>query len=466
MDKNDKSEGRNGSGSYTPTTLALPPGGGFVPVPGTGAPSVETAATVLAAQAEALVKARFAIAQHRPRSIESVRQRLLALCADYRFAEQAWYCKPVGKSRGDDEDDGGGQGGSGVEGLSIRFVEAALQILRNVDTSSTVIQDDTEKRIVRITVADMEENVSYSTDVPVRKTVERKRLRPGEEDLVIRRRATSKPGQFVFIRWATDEEILDKVAALTSKAIREAGKRLIPADIRAEAERVILATLEKQDKAISPAAARRKILDNFFSVGIDADMVAEYLGHDRTEWTPKEIQLLRGTFVALREGLATWEEVVDGAPEVQKRIEEVAARHAQAQQGQQPQPQQPQGQQPTGAGSPAPEKPADAPTPAEVAAAAETLRRAGAAAGTQAASPSAPPPASATPPAPIATSATPPASAGPPAAPTEEKAQGGRGAAAMKAALKANPQGELPGSGDRKAPGNTSGRVVRGPDFS
>jgi hypothetical protein len=460
-----QTNGSNQAGSYTPTTaLATAAPGAPLAVAATN----ETSAMVLAAQAKALVEARFTIAHHKPRNLESVRQRLLNLCKDPGFSEEALYCKPMGGKR-DDEEDGDERRGGGVEGLSIRFVEAALQILRNVDTSSTAIYDDHEKRIVRITVADMEENVAFSTDVTIKKTVERRSLRRGEEDLVIRQR-TNSWGKPVYIRWATDEEILDKVNALTSKAIREAGKRLIPADIRAEAERTIRATLAKQDQAVSPSAARRKILDNFFAIGVDADMVAELLGHDRAEWTPKEIQRLRGTFVALREGLATWDEILEGKPEVQKKIEEVAARNPGAQ-----------------AAAPAP-APAQAPAAAQAPAQGEPAAPAQPGAQPQAAQPPAAAPAKrvtfcpscgtradANPPhaadcdspdaaqrraaaAPPANQTPPPA---PPAATPSAPPKSALGAEGVKAAMRAqrwDAAAPTPAAGERKAPDDTAAR--------
>src|SRR5258708_6569465 len=78
---------------------------------------LETASTVLAAQAKAQIEARYVMAERHPRDLDVVRQRMLKECRRPVFAGVARYRKPIGK---------------GVEGPSIRFAEAAIRLMGNI----------------------------------------------------------------------------------------------------------------------------------------------------------------------------------------------------------------------------------------------------------------------------------------------------------------------------------------------
>jgi hypothetical protein len=252
----------------------------------------ETASTVLAAQAKALVSARFEIAIRQPRDIDAVRERLMRECARPSFAQVAIYRKPIGE---------------GVEGPSIRFAEAAIQAMGNLAIDTPAIYDDGEKRILRVTVADMETNVVHSKDVTIMKRVERSRL--GDGQIAIRTRVNSR-GKTVFLVEATDDEILNQENALVSKALRTTGLRLVPGWLIDECMAEVRATRSKTD-AKDPDAAKRKLLDAFRSVGVSAEDVKAWLGHPADTLAPAELEELRGIYTALKDGDTTWREVMD-----------------------------------------------------------------------------------------------------------------------------------------------------------
>lgn len=270
--------------TYTPKTTAL----ATVPA----APLAETAGQVLAAQARALVEARYTIAVAKPRDWDRVRERLLRECERPSFAEVAIYRKPVG---------------DGIEGPSIRFVETALQCMGNVLVESPTIYDDDEKRIVRVGVMDLENNCAYSKDVTVMKRVERRRLAEGQTPI---RSRTNSRGQTVYLVAASDDECLNSENALVSKALRTQGLRLVPGWLVAEGEAKVRTTRQKRD-AEDPDAAKRKLLDAFTGLGISVEQIKTYLGHDGATLTPKEREELRGLYAALRDGETTWREIMD-----------------------------------------------------------------------------------------------------------------------------------------------------------
>jgi hypothetical protein len=263
-------------------------------------PGAETAATAAAAREKAAVEARYIVAMHRPRDLDTFRTRLLQACKRPGFAEVAEYAKPVGKSK--------------VKGPSIRFVEEALRHFGNVDTPSSVILDDDEKRILRISVTDLETNTSFSSDVILAKTVERKQPKPGDE--VLRWRTNSQGEQVAIIR-ATEDDFLTKQNAAVSKLIRNNGLRLIPSDIVEEAMEQVHRTVQSRD-AEDPAAARKRIVDTFFGLGVMPAQLAELLGHPLEAVTAAELTLLRTIYTALRDGETTWAEVVETFGDKQK----------------------------------------------------------------------------------------------------------------------------------------------------
>jgi hypothetical protein len=264
----------------------------YTPKNSTALQVVETASTALAAQAQAVIQARYIMAERHPRDLDVVREKLIKECKRPNFCEVAIYNKPIGK---------------GITGLSIRFAEAAIRCMTNIDISTQTIFDDEERRIVRVSVTDLEANVPYSQDVTITKSVERRNLKQGETPIRTRLNST---GQQLYILPGTDDDILNKQGALISKAVRTLGLRIIPGDLADEAERLIRQTLMQKD-AQDPDAARKRIFDGFAELGVSADQLKEYLGGSVEGLSPKELSELRGLYTALRDGETSWREIID-----------------------------------------------------------------------------------------------------------------------------------------------------------
>jgi hypothetical protein len=253
----------------------------------------ETASTAIAAQSKAMVESRYVMAMRNPRHWDAVRQELLKECRRPSFAnnKSAYYIKPIG---------------DGVEGLGIRFVEVALRCMRNVLVETTMIFEDEGKEIHRVSVTDLEANITYPLDVRVSKTVERSR--PASDGGYISVRKNSW-GKDVYTVPGTDDDILNKRGALISKAIRTLGLRIIPGDMCDEAEDIIK-TIRLDKAAKDPDAERRKIVDAFADIGVSATDLTAYLGHDLDKCSPPQIVNLRGIYGAIRDGEATWQTVM------------------------------------------------------------------------------------------------------------------------------------------------------------
>lgn len=259
--------------------------------------SGDTAAAAVAAQAKALVEARYVVAIRRPRDMDAVRAKILRECQRPSFAAVARYVKPIGQDKS-----------KWPTGPSVRFAEAAIRAMGNVTVDAVTTHDDSERRIVHVCVTDLEANVPYSLDVPVMKTIERRRTKDG--DHVLGQRTNSR-GEPVFIIAATDDDILNKQAALISKAIRTLALRLVPGDIIDEAMDQIVVTQRTADAA-DPDAAKRRLFDAFGVLGISPEQLKAYLGAGGDALSPKELTDLRALYAALRDGETTWREVMDG----------------------------------------------------------------------------------------------------------------------------------------------------------
>ncbi|WP_333679923.1 hypothetical protein [Dyella sp.] len=269
----------------TNTTLAIP----------------ETSSTAVAAQAKAMVEARYVMALRRPRQWDQVRQDLLKECKRPSFAnnKSAYYRKPIG---------------NGVEGLGIRFVEVALRCMTNVLVETSMVFEDDVKEIHRVSVTDLESNLTYPLDVRVTKTVERSKPSDDGTYISVRKNSYNKP---VYTVPATDDDLLNKRAAQISKAIRTLGLRIIPGDLQDEAESIIK-SIRLDEAARDPNAERKRIADAFGEIGVKATDLAEFLGHTLDTCSPAELVNLRGIYGAIRDGESSWKSVMENKAEQTK----------------------------------------------------------------------------------------------------------------------------------------------------
>jgi hypothetical protein len=264
--------------------------------------SRDSAATqALVAKARADIEARWTMALHRPRNMDQVRALLMKECARPGFADAAIYHKPIG---------------DGIEGLSIRFAEAAARCFGNIAMDVAQIYDDESTRVMRVAATDLETNVTWPQDVTITKTVERRYLRNGQTAVAQR---TNSYGDLVYLVSATDDDLLNKQNALVSKALRTAILRIIPGNLQDEAFDKCNAIL-KDKAAKDPDAARNAVCDGFASLNIQPMDLVEWLGHDLAVATPAEIEQLRRLFVAIRDGEATWPQALE------QRAEQLAAK--------------------------------------------------------------------------------------------------------------------------------------------
>ena len=253
--------------------------------------TAETAASMVAAQAQAIVQARYVMALQRPRDMDDVRMKILREVERPGFAAVAWYRKPIGK---------------GVEGFSARFTETVARCMGNLMEEAPVVFEDESKRIIRITVTDLESNLTKFRDTIIEKTVERSSLNDGRVALSVRK---NSQGNATYTVPATEDELLGKEGSIGSKIRRNLILQMLPGDIQDAARQRILA-IRAGDMAKDPDAARRKILDAFGALNIPPSDLKRYLGHEVATASPAELSELRDLYSSIHEGEATWAEAL------------------------------------------------------------------------------------------------------------------------------------------------------------
>lgn len=269
------------------TAVTAQPSAGVIAAAG------ETSSSAIAAREKAAVEARYLVAISRPRDFETGRRRLLDACKRPRFAAAARYSKPVGRER--------------VTGFSIRFAEEARVLWGNIDVTTLLVFDDDSRRIYRVAATDLETNATESVDVMVEKFVERSTVREGQEVLGQRQ---NTQGRTVYRIRATEDDLTVKVNAIISKYRRNGILSLIPADVKEDCEKQMLATVRDED-AKDPAAARKAIFDAFWDMGVTPAQIGEMLGKPVEQINPAELHMLRTYYTALKEGESTWAEIVE-----------------------------------------------------------------------------------------------------------------------------------------------------------
>jgi hypothetical protein len=258
----------------------------------------DIAAAASAAYGKSMVEARYIMALKRPRNMDQVRLDILAECKRPAFAhnKSAYYVKPIG---------------DGVEGLGIRFAEVAIRHMTNVLVEAPMVYEDAQKEVHRVILTDLEANATYTADVRVGKNVER--AKPMEDGGYVSVRKNSY-GKNVYTVPGTEDDLLNKRAAQISKAIRTLALRIIPGDIQDEAEATIKAI--RLDKAAKdPSGERKAIADGFAELGVRADQLVAYLDHTLDTCSPAELVKLRGIYGAIRDGEATWVQVMQAKEE-------------------------------------------------------------------------------------------------------------------------------------------------------
>lgn len=288
----------------------------------------ETSSAAVAARERAKIEAAYIMAERHPRSWDLVRVRLLAHCDRPGFAECARYRKPVGK-----KNINGQWVQQFAEGLSTRFAEVARQEMANTITESSVVYEDHLLRIVRASVIDLERNNIEAREFTVAKAVEKRgrqskttgKWEPPEGRDIISERLNSE-GIPVWLVSATEDEVRQRQNSEISKVTRDCSLRMVPKDIRDEAEARCVATLA-DPKRTDPTAARKRLIDSFAQLNVMPDDLVTYIGGALDRISPAQLDELRGLYQAIRDGEISFNAALKAKYDTAGTSEETVADH-------------------------------------------------------------------------------------------------------------------------------------------
>jgi len=138
-------------------------------------------------------------------------------------------------------------------------------------------------------------------------------------------------GETLYILEASDDDLLPKMNALASKALRTHTLRLLPGDIQEECVDWLKETITKED-AKDPQEAIKQLADAFAGLGIKPSDLKTYLGVELVVCSTVQRQHLREVYAAIRDGEATWREVFaevqGGAERKHASVKEMVAKAA------------------------------------------------------------------------------------------------------------------------------------------
>jgi hypothetical protein len=254
--------------------------------------SFEFPDTPAASLLKASVDSRHIMAMRRPRNDDAAAQKILEHCKRARFAadRRTWYCHPLHG-----------------EGLGIGFVETAFRLLKNIYVETGLVSETDTREVNLVRVTDLEVNVSYPLELPISKTVERYNPALDGSCVAVRLNATGRP---VYSLPATDDDVMNRKAVLTSKAIRVLGLRLIPSELQAEARETIRATREAEASR-DIDASRMQVIKLLDGMGVNLESLELYLKHPALEMTAGEIVDLRCAADFMRDGEISWTQIME-----------------------------------------------------------------------------------------------------------------------------------------------------------
>ncbi len=264
----------------------------------------------IVAQAEAAkmrIQARFIMAKNDRRNDLDVRSKILQACQRSRFAEVARYRKKQGGGKvcGMKDCPTAKRTRDGICGFvcgpSVRFADEAVKFMGNIDVIKEILFEDEDQRIVQVSTLDLETNLGKAETQIIKKTIERRTPREGQE--VIGERKNTK-GELVFIIKASDDETSTKEARLCAIVRRNLELQLLAQDIIEEGQDEVIKTMMSQTRK-DPQAALKAICDGFATLNIQPNDIEKYLEHELSKASPEEIQELREWFTSIREGQAT-----------------------------------------------------------------------------------------------------------------------------------------------------------------
>lgn len=232
--------------------------------------ALEARSESAAAAATSEVQAAVLIAKRYPRDEDTALQRIERACKRRSLADRATYSYP--------------RGGTQVTGPSVDLLRVLAGYWGNINYGFQVLGETPDGALIRAFAWDLESNTKSERD----HFVERKVLRSGN-------------------KWTTPDlrDWREWLGNIGSRMERRALQNVIPRDVLESAEEWCAATRLKSI-AEDPDAARRAVLSAFNELNVPAAELERYLGNPVKQADPRQLDILRGVYKAIRDGEKRW----------------------------------------------------------------------------------------------------------------------------------------------------------------
>ncbi|MHA1573256.1 MAG: hypothetical protein ACTSX8_04620 [Alphaproteobacteria bacterium] len=224
------------------------------------------------------------IAVQEPRDIVKVHEQIIKTLKIFpRFAEEAWYVKPVGRDRKTKQM-------TYAEGLSIRAAEELAQAWGNCAFSFEILDDTEEYTDCAALFIDYERRLHFRLPVRVSKFY------------------TNYQGQKVKHKADRFADLV--MGSARSRGLREVILRCLPASLKMAYTDAIHEALSK---SLDPDSLK-KIVAAFESIGAGRPQVETLIGKKIADFDQDDRNRLAGIYAAIRNGESTVEEVFGEHP--------------------------------------------------------------------------------------------------------------------------------------------------------
>lgn len=231
----------------------------------------------------ATVKLQAELARSFPRHYETVEVGVHQALQNYDFAESAIYDFKIGTSK--------------IVGASVKLAKEMGRRWGNLKWGFRVTEDASDSRTVKCFAWDLETNAFNEMDIAFRKAVPR-RVKEGNVSKTIWREPDER-------------ELLMLTNDRAARGVRNMVLDLIPDTLRRNAISWAIQSIARGIRE-DPEKARRNILIAFSKRGIKPDEIDKYLGCPIKQANDEQLKALLLIGNRLKEGEATWEEIVAG----------------------------------------------------------------------------------------------------------------------------------------------------------
>lgn len=243
---------------------------------------------IISASAKHEIQTAIIVAQKFPRNEDKIYQQFVhGSCHRLGFAMIAEYSFKRGKKK----DDNGKLVDNIIKGPTVRAARELARLWRNLRYGSIPISENEDKRQILSWAWDLETNVWIQQGDLFEKVIEKQVN--GKTDWVD----------------PNEREMRELNNRRASLGIRNCILQLVPPDFMddaiAEAKETIKLAI-KDPNSTQFIDVKKRIITGFSAINVPVEELEQYIGHPLGSCDPKELEILRGIWAAIKDGHTSW----------------------------------------------------------------------------------------------------------------------------------------------------------------